>query len=179
MPVRNETVPAIRAPRTAGRVSVASRRRAARASGDTGRVLREPAPVEHRYVRRVALGSVARVSVLFHLCGLVAFLVAAMVLWIVASAFGVVGEVEGFMDDLGFEGFEFVSGTLLWAGLLIGLAVTAILVVLTVFAAALYNLFADLAGGIEIELTDGHQAAVARARDAGVEGTNGNGAPRR
>lgn len=133
-------------------------------------------------MRRVALGSVARVSVLFYLCGLVAFVVAAMVLWIVASAFGVVGEVESFMDDLGFEGFEFVSGTLLWAGLLIGLAVTAILVVLTVLAAALYNLFADLAGGIEIELTDTHRHAddrVERARQAGGNGTNGNGARRR
>jgi hypothetical protein len=151
-------------------------------SRDAHRALPEQQVVEHRRVREVALGSVARVSVCFYLCGLVAFLVAAMVLWIVASAFGVVGGVEGFMDDLGFEGFEFAPATLLWAGVLIGLAVTAILVVLTVFAAALYNVFADLAGGIEITLTDGARTAIGPVERAGGDGNNatsGNGARRR
>ena len=127
-------------------------------------------------MRNVRLGSVARVSLFFYLCGLVVFMTAAVTLWLVASAFGVVGEIEGFMDDLGFEGFEFVSGTLLWASLLIGLAVTAILVVLTVLAAAVYNLFADFAGGIEITLEAPHHEPIAydgagkRARDGNHNG---------
>jgi Transmembrane domain of unknown function (DUF3566) len=131
-------------------------------------------------VRDVRLGSVARVSLFFYLCGLVAFMTAAVVLWIVAAAFGVVGEIEGFMDDLGFEGFEFASGTLLWASVLIGLAVTAILVVLTVFAAAVYNLFADFAGGIEITLEAPPSERQERAASDG-DGTrahDGNGARR-
>jgi hypothetical protein len=99
------------------------------------------------------LTSVARVSACFYLFGFVVILVAATALWIVASAVGVVGEIESFMDDLGFEGFRFISGTLFWAALLIGLALTAILTVVTVVAAALYNLFADLVGGLEVTLT--------------------------
>jgi hypothetical protein len=141
-----------------------------------------PAPVrppgfERRRVRDVRLGSVARVSLFFYLCGLVAFMTAAVTLWLVASAFGVVGEIEGFMDDLGFEGFEFVSGTLLWASLLIGLAITAILVVLTVLAAVVYNLFADFAGGIEVTLEAPQHERIAYDGD-GKRARDGNGARR-
>ena len=103
--------------------------------------------------------SVARVSVCLYLCAATALLVAAAALWAVASAFGVVGEVEGFMDDLGFEGFQFISGTLFRAGVLIGLAAVAILTVVTVLAAALYNLFSDLVGGVEITLVDAGDGA--------------------
>jgi hypothetical protein len=162
---------------TRARTTRATGRRLDVAPADDRDPRREPL-VEYRRVQRVALWSVARVSVLFYLCGLVAFLVAALVLWIVASAAGVVGEIESFMDDLGFEGFEFVSGTLLWAGLVIGLAVTAILAVLTVFAAAVYNLFADLAGGIEIELDDRNRQWLERVGSDGRSG-NGKGARRR
>ena len=134
---------------------------------------------ERRRVREVRLGSVARVSLFFYLCGLAAFMTAAVVVWVVASAFGVVGELEGFMDDLGFEGFEFVSGTLLWAVLIIGLAITAILVVLTVFAAAVYNLFADFAGGIEVTLeAPDHDHDLAEFDGDGSRAQNRNGARR-
>lgn len=134
------------------------------------------APVERRRVRDIRLSSVARVSVCFYLCGLVVALVAALVLWIVASAVGVVGELESFMDDLGFEGFRFISGTLLWASLLIGLGLTAILVVLTVVAAAIYNLFADLVGGLEVTLAAvDNDAAIAPAERNGNGHGNGNG----
>lgn len=119
-----------------------------------------PAPAEElapprgrSRVRDLGLTSVAKVSACFYLCGFVVILVAATVLWMVATAVGVVGEIESFMDDLGFEGFHFISGTLLWAALLIGFALTAILTVITVVAAALYNLFADLVGGFEVTLT--------------------------
>ncbi|MGI8796130.1 MAG: DUF3566 domain-containing protein [Acidimicrobiia bacterium] len=127
-------------------------------------------------MRDIRLSSVARVSVCFYLCGLVVALVAALVLWIVASAVGVVGELESFMDDLGFEGFRFISGTLLWASLLIGLGLTAILVVLTVVAAAIYNLFADLVGGLEVTLAAvDNDAAIAPAERNGNGHGNGNG----
>jgi len=179
MAVRTDTPRAVPVPQTGRRAAVTGRRRPRRAPTDgDGELTEHPLFEERRRVRHVALMSVARVSVLFYLCGFVAFLVAAMVVWIVASAAGVVGEIESFMDDLGFEGFEFVSGTLLWAGLLIGLAVTAILVVLTVFAAALYNLFADLAGGIEVTLGGVDGSMVGGADTDGRRG-NGNGARRR
>ena len=128
-------------------------------------------------MRDIRLWSVARVSLFFYLCGLVAFMTAVVVVWIVANAFGVVGEIEGFMDDLGFEGFEFVSGTLLWASILIGLAITAILVVLTVLAAAVYNLFADFGGGIEITLEAPLQETAPFDGD-GSRAHDGNGARR-
>lgn len=138
-------------------------------------------PRERSRVRDVKLTSVARVSACFYLCGFVVIMVAATVLWIVASIVGVVGGIESFIDDLGFEGFHFVSGTLLVATLLIGLALTAIFTVTTVVAAALYNLFADLVGGLEVtlapvtdELDDESAATPVRRNGNGRE--NGDGA---
>ncbi|HUF83131.1 MAG TPA: DUF3566 domain-containing protein [Acidimicrobiia bacterium] len=137
------------------------------------------AAVERRRVQDLKLTSVARVSACFYLCGLVVAMVAAVVLWMVASVVGVVAELESFIDDLGFEGFQFLSGTLLWAGLLIGLAVTVILTVLTVVAAALYNLFADLVGGLEITLApvvvDEPPATPVERNGNGRGNGNGNG----
>jgi hypothetical protein len=175
MAVRTGRAPTARAPRsrtdraTGRRVDWAAPAKAA-----------PPAPVvERRRIREVRLWSVARVSVCFYLCGLVVVLAAAVVLWLVASAVGVVGEVESFMDDLGFEGFQFLSGTLFRAGLLIGLAGVAILVVLTVSAAALYNLFADLVGGIEVTLTGGDPREGGAVEGDGRGGASGDGARRR
>src|SRR5688572_16229211 len=70
----------------------------------------------------VDLYSVAKIALGFYIATLVSFLVAMVMLWTVAAAVGVVGSVERFAQDLGFEGFRLLSGTLLLAVTLLGLA---------------------------------------------------------
>ena len=76
-------------------------------------------------------------------------------LWWIASAAGVIGNVENFVGDLvNNKNFHFLSWEVLRAATLIGLVVVCILTVLTVLAAAFYNLFSELFGGIEVTVVE-------------------------
>ena len=58
---------------------------------------------ERRYVqtiRSVDLWSVLKVSICFYLCALIVMLVAGVMLWWIASAAGVVDNVENFVGEL-------------------------------------------------------------------------------
>jgi hypothetical protein len=149
----------------------------ARATLDTGSLIEHRAPrarriksagrgsagartLERRYhqvVRRVDLWSVLKVSLCFYLCALVVALGAGMVLWMIASGANVVDNVESFMDDLGFADFKFLSWRILKAATLIGLVLVALGTMLTVLAAAFYNLFSELVGGVEITVVEQDQ----------------------
>jgi len=112
----------------------------------------------HQTVRRIDLWSVLKVSVCFYLCALVVVLGAGIVLWLIASSAGVVDNVEDFMSDLGFEDFEFLSWRILRASTLIGMLFVALATILTVLAAAFYNLFSEIVGGIEITVVEEDRA---------------------
>jgi len=113
---------------------------------------------ERRYVqtiRSVDLWSVLKISICFYLCALIVMLVAAVILWWIASAAGVVGNVESFIGDLvNNKNFRFLSWEVLRAATLIGLVIVCILTVLTVLAAAFYNLFSELLGGVEVTVVE-------------------------
>src|SRR3954467_3928033 len=113
---------------------------------------------ERRYVqtvRSVDLWSVLKVSICFYLCALIVMLVAGVMLWWLASAAGVIGNVEKFVGDLvNNKDFRFLSWEVLRAGTLIGLVFVCILTVLTVMAAAFYNLFSELLGGVEVTVIE-------------------------
>jgi len=113
---------------------------------------------ERRYVqtiRSVDLWSVLKVSICFYLCALIVTLVASVMLWWIASAAGVISSVESFVGDLvSNKSFRFLSWEVLRAATLIGLVVVCILTVLTVLAAAFYNLFAELLGGVEVTVVE-------------------------
>ena len=113
---------------------------------------------ERRYVqaiRSVDLWSVLKVSICFYLCALIVLLVAGVMLWWIASAAGVISSVESFVGDLvSNKSFRFLSWEVLRAATLIGLVVVCILTVLTVLAAAFYNLFAELLGGVEVTVVE-------------------------
>lgn len=115
---------------------------------------------ERRYrqtVRRVDLWSVLKISVCFYLTALIVVLFAGVVLWWIASAAGIIGNVESFVADLiGNESddFEFLSWEVLRASTLVGLVFVSIMVVTTTLAAAFYNLFAELIGGIEVTVVE-------------------------
>ncbi len=106
-------------------------------------------------VRHVDLWSVLKISLCFYLCGLLVTMVAGVVLWIIASSVGVVHNVEQFMGDLlSAKNFKFLSAQILEGATLFGLVIVILLVIVTLVAAAFYNLFAELIGGIEIVVED-------------------------
>jgi cytochrome c biogenesis factor len=113
---------------------------------------------ERRYVqtiRSVDLWSVLKVSICFFLCALIVMLAAAVMLWWIASAAGVIDSVESFVGELvNNKDFRFLSWQVLRAATLVGLVIVCILTVLTVLAAAFYNLFAELLGGVEVTVVE-------------------------
>jgi hypothetical protein len=115
-------------------------------------------PMERRYrqtIRSVDLWTVLKIAVCFYLCGLIVALGACIVLWWIASGLGVIHNIENFIGDLlGSDSFEFLSWRILRGATLVGLVIVCIQVVCTVLAAAFYNLFSELLGGIEITVVE-------------------------
>ena len=134
-----------------------------------GRGARRPAPAkvlrpgERRYrqtIRSVDLWTVLKISVCFYLCGLVVGIAAGAALWWIGSLFGVIENVEEFIGELlGSNDFEFLSWRILRGATLVGLVLVCVLVVITTLAAALYNLFSDLLGGVEVVVAEEDEPA--------------------
>lgn len=120
-----------------------------------GRVASGRPAVTRQTVRRLDLWTVLKVSLAFYLVALAALILAFVVLWLVASSFGVVSDVEDFMTSLlSTKDFTFLSTRLLIGMALVGLVLVTLLTLITVIAAAFYNLFADTIGGIEVILVE-------------------------
>jgi uncharacterized membrane protein len=113
---------------------------------------------ERRYVqtiRSLDLWSVLKVSICFYLCTLIVMLVAGVMLWWIASAAGVISSIESFVGQLvNNKDFRLLSWQVMRAATLIGLVVVCLLTVVTVLAAAFYNLFSELLGGIEVTVVE-------------------------
>lgn len=114
------------------------------------------ATVHHRTVevRHVDPWSVVRVSLLFYLCLFGAIVVAALVLWLGAAVTGVLGNIERFLQDAGFEDFHFLPGQLFAAFFVGGIVLVAAGTVANLLLAKLYNLMVDVVGGIRLGVTD-------------------------
>ena len=113
---------------------------------------------ERRYrqtVRSVDIWSVLKISLCFYLCALIVCLVAGVVLWWIASAVGAIHNIEKFIGELvNDDKFHFLSWQVLRGATFIGLVVVCVLVVITVLAAAFYNLFSELIGGVEVTVVE-------------------------
>jgi hypothetical protein len=113
---------------------------------------------ERRYVqtiRSVDLWSVLKVSICFYIAALIVLLVSGTILWWIASAAGVITNIEDFIGELvEDDAFRLLSWQVLRASTLIGLVIVCIMTVLTVLAAAFYNLFAELLGGVEVTVVE-------------------------
>jgi hypothetical protein len=120
-------------------------------------------PGERRYrqtIRSVDLWTVLKISVCFYLYGLVVGIPAGAALWWIGSLFGVIENVEEFIGELlGSNDFEFLSWRILRGATLVGLVLVCVLVVITTLAAALYNLFSDLLGGVEVVVAEEDEPA--------------------
>jgi hypothetical protein len=129
------------------------------------RAPREPVPVpstERRYrqtIARVDLWSVLKVSVCFYICSMAVVMVALVALWVIGDAAGVITNVEQFLGDLlQTKDFTFLDGEILRGALLVSAVLVVLQIVITVIAAAFYNVFAELFGGIEITISEDESA---------------------
>ena len=113
---------------------------------------------ERRYrqtIRSIDIWSVLKIALCFYMCALIVVLLAGAVLWWIASAVGAIHNVEKFVGDLvSDQHFHFLSWEVLRGATLIGLVVVCVLVVITVLAAAFYNLFSELIGGLEVTVVE-------------------------
>jgi hypothetical protein len=57
-------------------------------------------------------------------------------------------------DLLQTKNFTFLDGEILRGALLVGAVIVVLQVVITVIAAAFYNMFAELFGGVELTITE-------------------------
>jgi hypothetical protein len=114
-----------------------------------------PSPRQsHVVLRRVEPWSVFKLSLLFYLCLSLALLVAGVVLWVGASAAGVVGNIESFFQEAGFENFEFSAGQLL-RGFTVGSLILVLAgTVANMLLASLFNLMSDVVGGVRVTLAE-------------------------
>lgn len=104
-----------------------------------------------RVVRRLDVVSVAKVSLVFYLCVMVVMLIAGTVLWNVAAAFGVISIIEKLVRSLfALTSFQLHPLTALAWGSAIAGAFCFIGLLLNVLAAVLYNLIADIVGGLQV-----------------------------
>ena len=106
-------------------------------------------------VTKVDLWSVLKISVCFYLGALVVVLAAGIGLWEIARIAGVVDSIQHFMRQLlGSNDFTFLSWKLLRGFTLLGLVWVCLATVITVVAAAFYNLFAEIMGGVVITVVE-------------------------
>ncbi len=113
---------------------------------------------ERRYrqtVRSIDIWSVLKIALCFYLCALIVILFTGVVLWWLASAVGAVENIENFIGDLvSDQKFRFLSWEVLRGATVVGLVLVCVLVIITVLAAAFYNLFSELIGGLEVTVVE-------------------------
>jgi Transmembrane domain of unknown function (DUF3566) len=120
---------------------------------------RRPVPRRVRVaIRRISPLSVLKVSLVFYFCMMLVILVGFGILYALLSAAGILDSTAELLTGVGFGdaqgNFEFNSGYIFRTLFLIGLVSTALWAAFTVFVAFIYNLIADLLGGIEVTLIE-------------------------
>jgi len=142
------------APTTAGPVTAGGplppakhEKHQAKASRPVGRTTRV-------VLRQLDPWTVLKLSLVYYLCVFVVLLVAGVLLWAGANAAGVVGNIETFMEDIGFEDFRFVPGQLFGGVALGGLVLVVAGTFANVLMTVLFNLMSDIVGGLKLTLQE-------------------------
>lgn len=106
-------------------------------------------------IGRIDVWSVLKVSLCFYTAAMLVSVVAMMVCWWVASAVGLVSNIEKFLGTVfEIDSFSFLDLGVLQGVLLIGFVFVALMTILSVLAAAFYNVFAEAVGGVEIYVVE-------------------------
>ncbi|MGH9056901.1 MAG: DUF3566 domain-containing protein [Acidimicrobiales bacterium] len=114
-------------------------------------------------VRHVHVGTVAKVSLVFYFLVLAGVVVATIILWYVASAFGAIHSIERSIQTLfDLKNFKLhearVIGYVCGGGAVLAIAGA----IANVIAACMYNLISDVVGGVKVDVV------VAADSDAGA-----------
>ena len=108
-----------------------------------------------RTVRKFDVWTVTRASLLLYLALLIVFLVAGVMLWLIAGLTGTLDAVEeAIATTVAFDSFKFVGLQLFVGTALIGLIMSLVGTGVNTLIAVLYNLISDVVGGIEISIEE-------------------------
>lgn len=107
-----------------------------------------------RVIRDIDPWSVFKVGLVFNLVLYFVAIVAAVLLWSVASATGTVDNIERFMESFGWESFSFNGWQLFRSLTVLGLMVAVLLTGIWVLAVTVFNLIADLVGGVQVTVLE-------------------------
>ncbi|HEX6659300.1 MAG TPA: DUF3566 domain-containing protein [Ilumatobacter sp.] len=118
-----------------------------------------------RVVRSVDTWTVFKVSAIFFLIAYIIVLVAGVLLWNLANSTGTVDNVERFFESFGWESFEFKGGEIYHSYWIIGLFLVVAGTGLNVTLAVLFNLIADLVGGVGVTVLE-EEVRVVRTDDS-------------
>jgi len=103
-------------------------------------------------VNGVDLRSLAVVASLFYTTAFLALGLGLIVVWLLASVVGVVGQFEEFMQSIGFSDFNVLGPELIFGSLLLGASFVVFLTVMTVLAGAFYNVMASYGRGVQLRV---------------------------
>lgn len=122
-----------------------------------------------RTIREIDPWSVVRVGLVFHAALYVVVLVTGLLLWNVASVTGTIDNIENFLESFGWESFTFKGGEVFTGTAVFGLFAIVLGTGLWVLGAIIFNLIAELVGGVRVGVLE--EEVVARP----VEGGPGEG----
>jgi hypothetical protein len=108
-------------------------------------------------IRRVDPWSVLKFSLLFYFCMMLVFLFALLILYWILGVTGVLDSAARVLSDVGFggtAGFEFHGYWIFSRLFLIGVAGVVVWSLVNVLISILYNLIADVVGGIHVTLAE-------------------------
>jgi hypothetical protein len=104
-------------------------------------------------VRKVDPFSVFKFSLVFYFCMLLIALLGLGIVFATLRAFGIIGNVEKLLRALEFD-VTITGGAIFRWLFLLGIAGTLVASAVTTFMAFIYNLIADVVGGIELLVTE-------------------------
>ena len=112
----------------------------------------EPSAVGVVAIRRLRLVSVLRMAFGFSVCAFLVVIGAAVLLWVTVSTLGVVEDVEGLAEDLGWVDLRFDGPAMLWATGIGGGTLVIAATLLSVVFAEVFNLLSTITGGLRAEV---------------------------
>jgi hypothetical protein len=104
-------------------------------------------------IRKIDPWAVLKFSLVFYFCMLLIFMLGTAVIFATLKAFGVIDNIEEVLRNLQIN-YTIAGGAIFRWMFLLGIAGTLVASAITVFLAFLYNLIADVVGGIELLVTE-------------------------
>lgn len=119
-----------------------------------------------RVIRDIDVWSVFKVGLVFHLVLYVVVIVAAALLWAVATSTGTIDNVESFFESFGWETFSFDGASLFSNFAAFGLLAALLGTAAWVVGAVMFNLITELVGGVRVSVLEEEVVLETREEDA-------------